>query len=153
MHLYQSDYEQYLADRGVKLMPSIQQAIAQIITETQWDDPVTGSDFNNIAVMAMIEADNTNDLAVRGMYLEAALEALEQAYNYPLGAVHWAMIKVLLGESGSAQNQAFTSLLNNTINNILLRSLSIRRPEPAEGINKYTTPTPSKILQFPIRHS
>ena len=114
MHLYQSDYEQYLADRGVKLMPSIQQAIAQIITETQWDDPVTGFDFNNIAVMAMIEADNTNDLTVRGMYLEAALEALEQASNYPLGAVHWAMIKVLLGESGSAQNQAFTSLLNNT---------------------------------------
>ena len=113
MHLYQSDYEQYLADRGVKLMPSIQQAIAQILTETQWDDPVTGFDFNNIAVMAMIEADSTDDLTVRGMYLEAALEALEQASNYPLGQVHWAMIQALLGESGSAQNQAFSSLLNN----------------------------------------
>ena len=114
MHLYQSDYEQYLADRGVKLMPSMQQAIAQIITHTQWDDPITGFDFNNIAVMAIIEADNTDDLTVRGMYLEAALEALEQASDYPLGSVHWAMIKALLGESGAAQNQAFTSLLNNT---------------------------------------
>ena len=114
MHPYQLDYERYLADQGVKLMPSMQQAIAQIITQTQWDDPVTGFDFNNIAVMAIIEADNTDDLAVRGMYLEAALEALEQASAYPLGSVHWSMIQTLLGESGSAQNQAFRSLLSNT---------------------------------------
>jgi FkbM family methyltransferase len=110
---YQSSYEQYLADRGVKIMPSMQQAIAQIITATDWDNPSTALDCNNIAVMTLIEADRTDDLMLRGMYLETALEALESAADYPLGSIHWAIVQSLLGQTQTALNTAFNALINN----------------------------------------
>lgn len=113
MASYQADYEQYLADRGVRLMPSMQQTIAQIITATNWENPTTALDCNNIAVMALIEADRADDLMMRGMYLETAIEALENATEYPLGTVHWAIVQALLGDTQSAINAAFNALMNN----------------------------------------
>ncbi len=110
---YQSNYEQHLTDRGVKIMPSMQQAIAQIITATNWDDPSTALDCNNIAVMTLIEADRTDDLMLRGMYLETALEALDNAADYPLGPIHWAIVQTLLGETQTSLNTSFNALINN----------------------------------------
>jgi FkbM family methyltransferase len=114
MQSYQSDYEQYLADRGVKIMPSMQQSIAQIITATNWDNPSTALDCNNIAVMALIEADRTDDLTLRGIYLETSLEALANASEHPLGSIHWAIVQILLGNTATAQNTAFNILLTHT---------------------------------------
>ncbi len=113
MHSYQSEYEKYLADRGIKIMPSMQQTIAQTITATNWEDPSTALDFNNIAVMALIEADRTDDIMLRGMYLEAAFEALENATDYPLGSIHWSIVQALLGETQASINAAFNALINN----------------------------------------
>lgn len=110
---YQSNYEEYLIDRGIKIMPSMQQAIARIITATNWDNPSTASDCNNIAVIALIEADRTDDLMLRGMYLETALEALDNATDYPLGSIHWAILQALLGKTQTSLNTSFNSLINH----------------------------------------
>jgi FkbM family methyltransferase len=114
MQSYQSDYEHYLTHRGMKLMPSMQQSIAEIIAATDWENPSTALDYNNIAVMALIEADRTDDLTLRGMYLETALEALDNASEHPLGNVHWAIVQTLLGNTAAAQNTVFNTLINHT---------------------------------------
>jgi FkbM family methyltransferase len=111
MNSFQSDYEQYLAKIGVKVMPPIQQTIATIVNATNWDEPETPYDFNNIAVMALIEATISDEVSLRILYLETAFDAIENAGDFPLAIAHNAIIRALLGQSGSAQQSAFSTLL------------------------------------------
>ena len=111
MNSFQSDYEQYLAKIGVKIMPSMQQTIATIVNATNWDEPETPYDFNNIAVMALIEATISDELSLRILYLETAFDAIENAGDFPLAIAHNAIIRALLGQTGSAQQSAFSTLL------------------------------------------
>jgi FkbM family methyltransferase len=111
MNSFQLDYEQYLAKIGVKVMPPIQQTIATIVNATNWDEPETPYDFNNIAVMALIEATISDEVSLRILYLETAFDAIENAGDFPLAIAHNAIIRALLGQSGSAQQSAFSTLL------------------------------------------
>ncbi|MCX5964328.1 MAG: FkbM family methyltransferase [Cyanobacteria bacterium] len=108
---FQSDYEKYLESIGVKIMPSIQQTIATIVNATNWDEPETPYDFNNIAVMALIEATISDEVSLRILYLETAFDAIENAGDFPLAIAHHAIIRALLGQSGSAQQSSFSTLL------------------------------------------
>ena len=74
MNSFQVDYEQYLNRIGIQIMPSLQQTIATIVNATNWDEPETPFDFNNIAVMALIEATVNDELSLRNLYLETAFE-------------------------------------------------------------------------------
>ena len=53
------------------------------IAHTNWEEPESSLDFNNIAVMALIEADNAQDLSERSLYWEFAVEALKQGIELP----------------------------------------------------------------------
>jgi hypothetical protein len=55
------------------------------IANTNWEEPESSLDFNNIAVMAMIEADNTQDLSERSVYWEFAVQTLKQGVELPNG--------------------------------------------------------------------
>jgi FkbM family methyltransferase len=55
------------------------------IANTNWEEPESSLDFNNIAVMAMIEADNTQDLSERSLYWEFAVQTLKQGVELPNG--------------------------------------------------------------------
>jgi FkbM family methyltransferase len=113
MNSFQSDYEQYLAQIGIQVMPSLQQTIATIVDATHWDEPETPLDFNNIAVMAIIEAANSDDRSLRGLYLETAFEAIENAEDFPLAIVHRSIIYTLLGQTNLAQQPFFQTILES----------------------------------------
>ena len=130
MNSFQVDYEQYLNRIGIKIMPSLQQTIATIVNETNWDEPETPFDFNNIAVMSLIEAVSSDDLSLRGLYLETAFEAIESAGDWPLAVAHGAIIYGLLGQTNVAQQILFP---------IILRSITELAPD-SKGLIFLPTP-------------
>ncbi|MBW4659655.1 MAG: FkbM family methyltransferase [Drouetiella hepatica Uher 2000/2452] len=80
-----------------------------------WEQPESALDLNNFAVMALIEADQCNDMMLRSMNLEIALEALEQGIeqqpSHPLCAAHLAIARHLTGENAAAAQISFANLL------------------------------------------
>lgn len=71
------------------------------ILSTNWEQPKLATDFNNVAVMALIAADNTNDLNERELYIEYAIEALEKGIlltDSPLCKAHLSIVYHLIGE-------------------------------------------------------
>jgi FkbM family methyltransferase len=82
---------------------------------TAWDEPVSTLDFNNIAVMALIEVERSDDQVERWVSLEFALEALTQGANlaeHPLCQAHLILIRSLLGDAETAGQQALSTLID-----------------------------------------
>jgi FkbM family methyltransferase len=81
--------------------------------KTNWEEPESAIELNNVAVIALIEADNTTDLSERAMYWEFALEALKQGVKLPnslLCKVHLAIIYSLIGDESNAIYLSYDSL-------------------------------------------
>jgi FkbM family methyltransferase len=106
-------YSHFLIQQGVSLTPTQQTRIKQISDRTNWDEPATAIDFNNIAVMAMVEADAQGDPSLRELYFETALSMLlaPGVSEHPLCDAHWTMLAAITGEM-SASNDAFIGLIN-----------------------------------------
>ena len=71
------------------------------ILSTNWKQPKLATDYNNVAVMALIAADDANDLNERDLYVEYAIEALEKGILFtdsPLCKAHLAIVHHLIGE-------------------------------------------------------
>ena len=80
---------------------------------TNLDEPRTGLDFNNVAVMSLIIADNCDDSNEKGLYLEYAIEALQKGIKITdslLCKSHFAIVYVLLGELDKAKDIAYRCL-------------------------------------------
>ncbi|WP_013323507.1 FkbM family methyltransferase [Gloeothece verrucosa] len=84
------------------------------VEKTNWDEPQSATDLNNIAVITLIEAEQAQDLSIRSLYLETAIEVLRQGVqeeSHPLCAAHIALINVMIGEIEQARRIAFSSFL------------------------------------------
>ncbi|WP_392534985.1 FkbM family methyltransferase [Nostoc sp. C117] len=109
-------YLQYIQ----QLIPSVDtdtlSKIALILVETSWDNPNSSVDWNNLAVVALIEAEQCNDnLIMRSVYLEMAFEALNNGFNidgHPICAAHIALIHSMIGEISTATKIAFNTFIN-----------------------------------------
>jgi FkbM family methyltransferase len=110
--LYITTYWNYLQASAVQTAVNIDSSIAQRLQQTQWDEPETPLDCNNYAVIALIEAENSEDPTARELYLDMAIAALEQGINHPLCQAHWVIIKSLLGEREEALNVGFSAFLS-----------------------------------------
>ncbi len=109
-----SDYWQYLQNLSTSLTPKMLEQINILLANTSLDEPTSGRDFNNFAVLALIEAENSEDLSQREFYLEIAIEALnrEEALDeYPLCAAHLALVLAAIGQTQSAIDLALTTFL------------------------------------------
>ncbi|NES99435.1 MAG: FkbM family methyltransferase [Sphaerospermopsis sp. SIO1G1] len=89
--------------------------IYYIIDQTSWDEPNNTSDWNNIAVVAMTEAEQSEDLTMRSMYLEIAFDALNNGLEIdrnPILAAHLALINSWVGEKNQALEIAYNAFIN-----------------------------------------
>jgi FkbM family methyltransferase len=111
-----STYLQYLKLHCPTFEPASLVKLQADLNQTQWDNPQTALDFNNLAVITLIEAEQAESGELRTMGLEMALEALTQAAemqpSHPLAVAHLALVHSLLGESEAAIQTAFPVLLN-----------------------------------------
>ncbi|MCT7980529.1 FkbM family methyltransferase [Laspinema olomoucense] len=76
------------------------------IKKTSWEDPTSARELNNIAVLALIEAEQCEDSSLKEMYVEIAFESLVQGTEMegddPLCAAHLALLFTLNGEVDAA---------------------------------------------------
>ena len=89
--------------------------ITRSIQDVCWEDPQIALDLNNFAVIALIEAENTEDESERKMLLNLAIEALGvgmEKYQHPLCTAHLALTLYLTGESHEAEELAYTALVD-----------------------------------------
>lgn len=109
-------YWQYLKAHCPTLEPELLTHLKADLEKTAWDEPETALDLNNIAVIALIEAEQTEDASLRAMSLEMALEALTQGAEmqptHPLCIAHLALVRSLIGETNAAFQIAFPMLIN-----------------------------------------
>ncbi|NJL23642.1 MAG: FkbM family methyltransferase [Leptolyngbyaceae cyanobacterium SM1_3_5] len=107
-------YWQYVQQRCPQVTPAQIEATIATAAATRWDEPETAIEFNNIAVLSLIEAEQCDDPLIRSMQLEMAIAALEEgeAVGHPLCAAHLAVIRRLTGDFTGAAQAAFGSLMN-----------------------------------------
>jgi FkbM family methyltransferase len=125
-------YWQYLHAIGATPDETGRSRLTEMINQTHWENPQSALDCNNIAVMALIEADRCDDLATRSLYLETALEALTEGPDHPLCQAHLALLHSLTGNSTLATQIAFSTLMDT------LQSAHVA-----------TTPLPTGLVYLP----
>lgn len=97
---------------GWKLDESVQQTLDAICIATDWDNPTSGQDWNNMGVAALIQAQDCDDLSLKMSLVELAQDAFSEGEaDSPLCKAHKALLSVLTGQFYPARQQAFTALL------------------------------------------
>ena len=109
-------YLQYIQNYCPDINPDTLSCIVLILENTSWDNPESPLDYNNIAVVTLIEAEKCDDDSVmRSIYLEMAFEALSGETNlntHPLCAAHLALVHSMIGETEEATQIAFSTFIN-----------------------------------------
>jgi hypothetical protein len=106
-------YYQYLQWIGTDVNVEVCSGIQQILEQTNWDEPETPLDWNNMAVIALIEASQCEEPAIRALYFEMAVAALENGVDTnPLCAAHRAIAHLMIGEKEDAFQLGFSSFMN-----------------------------------------
>ncbi len=112
---HQDSYLQYIQQVNPAIDIGSLSRISTIIENTSWENPTSSSDWNNVAVMALIEAEkHLDDSTMRSLYLEMALDALNNGYQLdgnPLCAAYLALIDSTIGETQKAIETAFSNFI------------------------------------------
>jgi FkbM family methyltransferase len=105
-------YLKSLYELGWKLDESVQQTLDSICIATDWNNPTSGQDWNNVGVAALIQAQDCDDLSLKMFLVELAQDAFSKGEaDYPLCQAHRVLLDVLIGQFYPACQQAFTALL------------------------------------------
>jgi len=89
--------------------------IERTIENTNWDSPTTSTDWNNLAVIDLINADIEQDLEVKSNFVEYAKQKLEKGFSIDGNlccAAHYILIQSMIGESNQANAIALDVLVN-----------------------------------------
>ncbi|MEG4244841.1 FkbM family methyltransferase [Microcoleus sp. MON2_D6] len=130
--------------------------VASSLENTSWDEPVSATDLNNFAVVALIEAEQCQESSLKEIYINTALEALKSAvdlYNHPLCAAHFALVLALTGESDEAIKEAFHFLVSLGIQQSAGGSLEkippalVYLPQTGSSLKTYQAEQLTQILQ------
>jgi len=107
-------YWKYLESTGSTLDSDVLSRLATSLEGTDWDNPTSATELNNCAVVALVEAEQCEDLSMRELYLEMALEALNNGvklHDHPLCAAHLALVLAMTGEMEQAIETAFPTFV------------------------------------------
>jgi FkbM family methyltransferase len=128
----QSSPVQTYIDYLRRVCPSIDPAtiakVEQIASTTNWDEPTTGAELNNCAVVALIDAEQCEEVGDRQFFIELALEALNQGIaldGHPLCSAHLSLANTLLGMGRQTTNNYGLYSLLGHLNNIYNPELEI----------------------------
>jgi FkbM family methyltransferase len=137
-------YQEYLQKNCPDLDSDSLSRIALSLESTSWEEPTTPTDLNNFAVVALIEAEQSHNSAMREIYLGMALEALNdgvELYNHPLCAAHLALVLAMTGEMYQARQITFPCFINTL-------QFVYARPEKIPLGLVYLPPTTSHLKKY-----
>jgi FkbM family methyltransferase len=107
-------YFSYLRTQAPTLDHQVFRALEASLEHCNWDDPQDAWEWNNLAVAALVEAENSLNSLTRGLYIEMAFNALHSGVelgDYPLCQAHLALLYNSLGDFETAADVAFNCLL------------------------------------------
>lgn len=108
-------YWHYLQQYCPSLNPASLSHLVADLKAIAWDEPTSALDLNNFAVIALIEAEQCENISLRAINLDMAREALIRGVRsqpgHPLCSVHLAMLYSLLGDSKTANEIAYPALV------------------------------------------
>lgn len=125
-------YFKYLESAGLNLDSDVLLRVKKCLEDTSWDNPTSAIELNNVAVVALIETETCQDLSIRSLYLEMALETLnrgvEELPSHPLCAAHLALVLAMTGEMNQGMQIAFSTLIDT------LKSADLNNQQNSPGI-------------------
>lgn len=112
---YSNCYLQYLKSAS----PAKYDDLAQLesldfaLKHTAWEEPNTAVECNNVGVLALVMAEQSDSPDSRALYIEMAVEAFQAGSDdHPLCLAHLILIKSITGESAAAIQLAFSRLID-----------------------------------------
>lgn len=108
-------YLEYLFDNYPDTDASILSGLEEVIGNTNWDDPVSSFDWNNLAVIDLINADQEEDLQLKTSIVEEAKAKLERGFALDQNlhcASHYILIQSILGEDAGANSLTLHTVVN-----------------------------------------
>lgn len=107
-------YFGYLERASVAVSDGMRRAIQAAIDATRWEQPETAPELNNVAVLALVEAEHTADPELRAANLAMALQSLSRSVGLdpdPLSVAHLCAINVLAGNYLAAAQDAYAGFM------------------------------------------
>ncbi|MGJ3252806.1 MAG: FkbM family methyltransferase [Elainellaceae cyanobacterium] len=112
---YSQNYQNYIQTILNQAASGVNESIQDVLEATNWDEPQSWLDCNNLAVIALVMAEQSDESQMRTLYLEMALEALnEGAAAHPLCAAHLALVHCMIGQSQEAMRLAFSKFVETS---------------------------------------
>jgi FkbM family methyltransferase len=109
----ENEYIAFLKQLGFTLDSRLKAELGFIYAATNWEDPSTGQDWNNVGVSALMQAQNCEELSLKETLVEMAREAFAAGEaDFPLCKAHSILLEIMLGDFFSAQAQASSFLLH-----------------------------------------
>jgi FkbM family methyltransferase len=135
-------YSNYLRNICPDINPGIVSGAVAGLENTQWEDPQSVDDFNQIAVIALIEAEYCDDLTVRQLYVEMALEALDNSLSIEKNCIalaHLSFLMSMIGDRSQAVNLAWEGWLTLTTQNLEVnhKGALVYLPVVKSGLERY----------------
>lgn len=104
-------YWQYLHSADLQLGQKERSRLTAIMEQTNWDDPASELDWNNRAVLALVQASLSANQKQRFDYLSMASDWLILGNGHPLCGAHLALISCMTGEAVNLSQYAYSSLI------------------------------------------
>ncbi|WP_019501416.1 FkbM family methyltransferase [Pseudanabaena sp. PCC 6802] len=108
-------YCDYLLNNYPDIDAGVLQHVEAIVESTNWDNPASSLDWNNLAILELIEAEQSENLEIKAQHVQVAIQSLEKGFQIdrnPLCAAHYALIQIMTNSGGNAINLSYATLLN-----------------------------------------
>lgn len=108
-------YLEYIFNYYSKINANTLSSIGDILEKTNWNNPKTSLDWNNLAVIDLIESEKSKDIEVKIRLIQTAKEKLENGFSLdqsPHCVAHYVIIQCLLGENSKAIQLALSTSLS-----------------------------------------
>jgi FkbM family methyltransferase len=109
-------YQSYLVRLIAEPSPALQATVEDILSKHSLENPSSSIDYNNLGVIALIEAESSSEAFERSSLLALAHEYFLTGYQLdsnPLCRVHLAMVYWLSGEAANCVPIAFNAFISS----------------------------------------
>ncbi|PZV17821.1 MAG: FkbM family methyltransferase [Pseudanabaena sp.] len=110
-------YLEYMFSQYPDIDANILSSVEAIFETSNWDSPETSLDWNNLAVIDLIESEQSADLEAKTSLIQSAMKKLERGFSLdknPHCAAHYVIIQSMLAEDSKAVNLALNTVINSS---------------------------------------
>jgi FkbM family methyltransferase len=109
-------YSSYLERLIPEPSPALQATVEDILSKHSLENPISSIDYNNLGVIALIEAESSSEAFERSSFLALAHDFFLTGYRIdsnPLCRIHIAMMCWLLGDTSNRVLMAFNTFIDS----------------------------------------